>query len=244
MPAFCRLQAGAEGQMRTAVQHHMAHFLPGAVPMGEVYGVMVKKLDAVFVQLLGYGSDVIVQQRKYRQEIPAEMSAEEHRRRYTGFCEAFCPGLDFVQIVGIRPVEVRPMDPPCGHSFVAFVQRNRSFLQEMVVSDTSIRIWLRIFNHQLVDNQGKFKERLIFAPAAPFRIPSPRMPIENKKPPRLRRLFLFCVRTTKKIFLPFLRMNSNSHRNSNHPQSGYLYFFTIHYYLLPNRQVSKDKSEK
>ena len=53
-----------------------------------------------------------------------------------------------------------------------------------------------------------------------------------------------CVRTTKKIFLPFLRMNSNSHRNSNHPQSGYLYFFTIHYYLLPNRQVSKAKSEK
>jgi len=26
--------------------------------------------------------------------------------------------------------------------------------------------------------------------------------------------------------------------------SGYLYFFTIHYYLLPNRQVSKEKSEK
>ena len=55
---------------------------------------------------------------------------------------------------------------------------------------------------------------------------------------------LFCVRTTKKIFLPFLRINSNSRINSNHPQSGYLYFFTIHYYLLPNRQVSKDKSEK
>ena len=49
----------------------------------------------------------------------------------------------------------------------------------------------------------------------------------------------------KKIFLLVLRMNSNSRKNINHPQSGYLrHWFTIHFYLLPNRQVSREKSEK
>jgi len=55
-----------------------------------------------------------------------------------------------------------------------------------------------------------------------------------------------CLWATKKIFLPFLRMNSNPHRNSNYPQSGYLYFFTIHYYLLlaKKRQEVLVKSEE
>ena len=49
----------------------------------------------------------------------------------------------------------------------------------------------------------------------------------------------------EKDILTILRINSNSHRNSNHPRC-YLYFFTLHhtYYLIDNFRKRRVKSEE
>ena len=49
----------------------------------------------------------------------------------------------------------------------------------------------------------------------------------------------------EKDILTILRINSNSHRNSNHPRC-YLYFFTLHhtYYLIDNFRKRRAKSEE
>ncbi|MBR3691701.1 MAG: hypothetical protein IKL89_03255 [Clostridia bacterium] len=53
--------------------------------------------------------------------------------------------------------------------------------------------------------------------------------------------FFYLFMGFEKDIWGILRMKSNSYRNSNQPQCGYLYFFTIHYYLLPNRQASREE---
>ena len=41
-PVGSRLKCGAEGQMRSAIQHHMAHFLTGVVAVYQIYGMVVE----------------------------------------------------------------------------------------------------------------------------------------------------------------------------------------------------------
>jgi len=51
--------------------------------------------------------------------------------------------------------------------------------------------------------------------------------------------------SVKKMFISVLAYEFDlPHINPDYPRSGYLYFFTIHYSLLPNRQDSKERSEK
>ncbi len=51
-----------------------------------------------------------------------------------------------------------------------------------------------------------------------------------------------CKGYEKDIFGSFAYEFELLHINLNHPRSGYLrHLFTIHYYLLPNRQVSREE---
>ena len=118
LPGLCRLKGGREGQVRAAVQHDVAHFLPGRVPVYQIDRMVVKQLDTVFVQLFCYGSNVIVKQGEYRQPVPAEVGAEKHGCGDICFGKTFCPCLDPVQVFAVRPLQVGPVYPPAGNALV------------------------------------------------------------------------------------------------------------------------------
>ena len=82
--------------MGAAVDHHPAHFLPGAVAVGEIHGMMVEKLDAVLMELLRHSGNIVMKQRKHRKKIPSEVSTKEHGGGNTRLGKAFCTGFDAV----------------------------------------------------------------------------------------------------------------------------------------------------
>ena len=101
-PGFCRLPGWAEG--RSAVLHDTAHLLHGIIAVNQRNRVVVKKLDTVFVQFLRHGGHIVVKLGKMREKVPAEMGTEKHSSGNTGTGKSLCPGLDFIQIIRIRPV--------------------------------------------------------------------------------------------------------------------------------------------
>ena len=95
---------GRERQMGTAVEHHMAHLLTGGIAVNQIDGMMVIKLDPVFVQFLRHRCQIIMEHGEKGHVIPAEMGAENDGRRHIRLGKALCPGLDLIHIVMIRPV--------------------------------------------------------------------------------------------------------------------------------------------
>ena len=106
--------------MRTAVQHHVAHLLTGVIAVNEIDRMAVVQLNAVLVQLLRHGSDMIVQQGEIGEIVPPEMGAEQNGCGHVCPCRLLGSPFDPLQAVVIGPVQILPGHPPVDQPSVLF----------------------------------------------------------------------------------------------------------------------------